>query len=153
MKIPKEYTKESNYEGTRLFEITDERVKKLNKEIAALKEPATPHLIKMEELSKITDPVYAQIREKQQEINKLRESIATEKEQFDAEVAELEKIEAKAQLIKNKMQPIVDDLIKDELSEFERPFQLITKEDGRMFVEIKDELEEKIKQLRMQKNG
>lgn len=154
MKIPEEYLKESNYEGTRLIPITDERVIKLSKEIAKLKEPAAPHLKRMEELSQKTDPVYAQIQTLQGEINRLRESITKEKEEFDAELVHLEKIDSKAQLIKNKMTPMVNDILEGQLSEFERPVQVITKDDGTMWVEVRDEVEEKIKQLRAtKKNG
>ena len=153
MKIPAEYLKESNYDGTRLIEITDPRVIKLSKEISKLKEPAEPHLKRMEELSKVLDPIYSQINSHNKEISALREKMGPDKDLFDIEVAALEKIDQKAQLIKNKMQPIVNELIKAELGEFDKPMQVITKEDGKMFVEIQDELEEKIKQIRANKNG
>jgi len=53
-------------------------------------------------------------------------------------------------LIKDKIQPIILDLVKNELGEFEKAQQTIDK-DGKVFVEIIDEIEEKVKSIRATK--
>lgn len=151
MQIPAEFLKESTYEGTRLIPIDDPRVSKLSKEIAKLKEPAEPFLKILEELSPRLDPHYQAINSHNQEIQRIREEMAPVKKQFDEAVEELQKIDDKAQLIKNKMTPIINEIIKNELGEFDRPLQVITKEDGKIYVEIQDEVEEKIKSIRQAK--
>lgn len=147
MKIPSEYLKEKNYEGTRLVEVTDKRVLNLQKKIAEFKPIAEPHLKEINRISVILDPVFTKIRELEEEKTKLKESMQTDKDLFDAELKEMEKIEQKTDLIKMKIQPIVLDIMKDELEEFETSRQLIEK-DGKLYVEVIDEVEEKIKAIR-----
>lgn len=150
MKIPAEFLAEKNYEGSRLIEVTDPTVMKLRAKVAELAEPAKPFLAEMEKLGKVLDPFYVKIGKLNEEIKKIKEEMAPTKELFDKEVAELEKIEQKAQLIKNKIQPLVNELMKGQLSEFERANQLIDR-DNKLFVEVIDEIEEKIKAVRAQK--
>ena len=147
MKIPKELLSEKNYEGTRLIAITDKNVMKLKLELNALQKKANPTLLKMEEMSKVLDPYYQQIAQLNEKIKSLREEVAPHREKYDIEMKKVELIDQKAQLIKNKMQPMIDKNIADKLGEFEKPLHAIEK-DGVMYVEVQDELEEKIKQLR-----
>lgn len=147
MQIPREHLEEKNYEGTRLIEVTDPTILKLRLEIAKLQKPAEPHLKKMEEHAKTLDPFYQKITALNNEIKKFKEEMAPTKAIFDEGVSELEKIEARAQLIKNKLQPLVNKYIEGSLREFETPIQVVEKE-GKVYVEIQDEIEEKIKQVR-----
>ena len=151
MKIPVELLAEKNYEGTRLLEVTDPKALELRAKIAELQPEATPFAEKVEEYSKILDPDYQKIGELQRKINEIREKTAPTRALLDAQVAELEKIEQRAQLLKDKLQPLINSLIKDQLGEFERADQLVER-NGKLYVEITDELEEKIKLIRANKN-
>lgn len=150
MQIPAEYLNELNYEGTRLIEIKDERVKVLQEEIDKCQKEANPFLEKMEALTPEMDRVYAQIRELEEKKNALLRELQPTKDKYDVELKEVQKIDEKAQVFKDKLTPIIMSEIASELNEFE--FPLHTKiVDGKMFVEVRDELEEKVKQLRTQK--
>jgi arginyl-tRNA synthetase len=150
MKIPAEFLKESNYEGTRFIEIKNETVTKLIKEISDYQKEANPTLEIMDKYAKILDPYYQKIQKLQGEIGKIKEEMAEDKAKYDEELAKVEKIDAKAQMIKNKLMPIVLDEVKEQLGEFEVALQ--TKEkDGKIFVEVQDKIEETVKTLRLQK--
>lgn len=150
MQIPQEFLLEKNYEGTRLVEITDKKVLELKAKIAEYRPIAEPHLQKMEEYSKVLDPFYTKIRELENEKEKLKEEMKPTKELFDAELKEMEAIEQKTDLLKQKIQPIVAKLMEKELSEFETAKQLIEKDD-KIFVEISDEIEDRVKVIRAAK--
>src|SRR3990167_3444467 len=107
MKIPQEFLKESCYDGTRLVEITDEKVIELKKEIAKFKPIAEPFLKKMDELGKLLDPFYTKIRELEAEKDKLVKERQPNLDLFNAQLKEMEAIEQKTDLIKNKIQPLV----------------------------------------------
>jgi predicted nucleic acid-binding Zn-ribbon protein len=147
MQIPKEYLDPKNYQGTRLVEITDKKVLALRKDISAFQPQAKPFLDEVEKYGKELDPYYKQIVDLQEQINNIKKKMGPAKEIFDKNVAELEKIEQKSQLIKNKIQPIVTKLMENELGEFETMRKLVDKDD-KLFVEVVDELEEKITQIR-----
>ena len=147
MKIDASILSEKNYDGTRLIEVTDETVIKLKSEIAKFKPVAEPFLKKMDELGKVLDPFYTKIREKQAEIDAVKKEMQPTLDLFDAELKEMEAIEQKTDAIKNKIQPIIAKLMEKELGEFETARQLIEKDD-KLFVEICDEIEEKVKSIR-----
>jgi len=150
MQIPAELLKESNYEGTRLIEITDEAVLNLTADLTALQQEANPYLEKMEALTPQMDPIYSEIAELEAKKKELLAQVAPIRAQYDEEMVFVEEIDQRATLIKNKVQPIINDLVKGELGEFERAMQTIHK-DGKLYVEVQDQLEEKIKQLRANK--
>lgn len=150
MQINKEVLSEKNYEGTRLIEITDEKVKALHGELNKLQIEANPHLKIMEEITPRLDPLFAKLRNLEEAKAKVKEEMTPIREPYDKELQEVEKIDQKAQLIKNKIQPLVLDIVKDSLGEFETARQLIEK-DGKMYIEVIDEIEEKIKLLRAAK--
>jgi uncharacterized phage infection (PIP) family protein YhgE len=150
MQIPSELLKESNYSGTRLIEIKDAQVTKLQKELTKLQLEANPFLEEMEKLTPILDPYYTKLRNLQEEIKKVQEEMAPTKETYDEWLEKVQKIDQKAQLIKNKIQPIVLDLVNPQLTEFEKANQMIEK-DGQLFVEVADEIEEKVKAIRASK--
>lgn len=151
MQINKEVLAEKNYEGTRLIEITDEKVKALHSELTKLQIEANPHLKIMEEITPRLDPLFAKLRTLEEEKAKVKAEMVPIREPYDKELQAVEKIDQKAQLIKNKIQPLVLELVKDSLGEFETARQLIEK-DGKMFIEVIDEIEEKVKSLRASKS-
>lgn len=151
MQIPKDLLSEKNYEGTRLIEINDEGVKNLMADLTALQQEANPYLEKMETFTPQMDPIYSEISLLQNKINELHAQVKPIRALYDAEMEHVEAIEQRAMVIKNKLMPIVLDLVKDELGEFEKATQTVTK-DGKLYVEVIDELEEKIKAIRASKN-
>lgn len=153
MLIEKEVLAEKNYTGSRLIEITDKMVKKLQAEVAKFAPLAKPHLDKLEELGKVLDPARIKIREIQEKAKKDVEDLKATynvdllKDQEAKEIEALDVIDQKAQLVKNKMQPIINDIIKGQIGEFEVARHMKTEGD-KMFVEVFDEIEEKVKQIR-----
>ena len=150
MQIPAELLSEKNYEGTRLIEITDETVIELNNKRKELLKEGEPILKEMETLSPPLDKFYIKLRPVEEERAKIKEEMQPALEAYQAKVDEMEKVYQKGQNVSNKMQPIIQKLVKDQLGEFETAKQLIEK-DGKLFVEVIDELEEKIKALRATK--
>lgn len=151
MNIPKELLSEVNYEGTRLIEITDETVLELKKQLDELQKEANPHLEASEEFIPEMDRVYAEIQKLQQEKEKLQEEIAPIRAKYEEAIKPVEEIDQRATLIKNKITPIVNDLVKDQLGEFEKALQM-KEVDDKIYVEVVDEIEEKIKAIRASKN-
>lgn len=150
MQIPKEFLEEKNYAGTRLVEVTSPKISELHKKLTDLQLEANPHLKIMEELTPKLDPYFTKLRELEEQKNKLREEMLPIREPYDRELEKVQKIDQKAQMIKNKIQPMVLDIVSKDLGEFETARQLHEK-DGKIFVEIIDELEEKIKSIRASK--
>ena len=147
MQIPKEYLEEKNYDGSRLIEITDETILELQEETTKLQLEANPFLEKMDALTPQLDEVYGKIAELERQKKVLQEEVRPIREKYDAELEVVEEINQRADLIKNKMQPIIADLIKDSLGEFEKAKHTV-KKDGKLYVEVFDEIEEKVKAIR-----
>lgn len=150
MKIPAEHLSEKNYEGTRLIQINSSAVKTLKKQLDELQKKANPTLKVMEELSKKLDPYYSKIGEHQKAIDDIKKEMKDVKDLYDIEIKKVELIDQKAQLVKNKIQPLVLAQVEGKLGEFEKANQMIEK-NGVIFVEVIDEIEEKIKQVRANK--
>jgi len=150
MQLPKDLLSEANYEGSRFIEIKNETVSALLKEIGEYQKEANPTLEVMDKYAAILDPYYQKIQTLQAEINKIKEEMAEDKLKYDEELSKVEKIDQKAQLIKNKITPIVMKEVEGQLGEFEKATQ--TKEkDGKIYVEVVDTLEELIKSMRANK--
>lgn len=150
MQIPKEILSEKNYEGSRFIEVNNVKITELMKELTAYQQEANPTLEVMDKYAKILDPFYQKIAVLQGEIKKIKDEMVEDKLKYDEEMSKVEKIDAKASIIKNKLMPIILDEVRDQLGEFEVAIQ--TKEkDGKVFVEVQDKLEETVKQLRAQK--
>lgn len=147
MKIPTEFTKESNYEGTRLIEIKDENIIALKKELDVLQGEANPILIKMEGITPELDVYFEKVGKLRGEIDVLNQEVQPNKDKYQELQGELDVIEQKAILVKNKIQPMVNALVAPELGEFEKAMQL-REVDGTILVEVQDEVEEKIKAIR-----
>lgn len=151
MQIPADILKESNYEGSRLVEVTDETVLALQEQLDTLQKEVNPVLDKLQEnfFSK-ADVIYKEINELNEKIKPLKEKL---KEMSELNKVDTDFIEAKEQeavLIKNKMQPLILGLVKDQLGEFETARHTVVK-DGKIYVEIFDEIEEKVKAVRASK--
>lgn len=151
MQIPKEYLEPKNYTGTRLIEIKDKKVYQLQEELIALKPEVLKIVEGMDEAVKVLDPAYTKMNELRDEISKIKESISKEEEIVRSKQKQLEPYEQKEQLIKNKMQPLIDKELDGQLNEFERPLHTVFK-DEKIYVEIEDQLEEKVKQIRSGKS-
>jgi len=151
MQINKDILAEKNYEGTRLIEITDEKVIQLHGELNKLQKEANPHLKIMEEITPKLDPLFTKLRELEEEKSKVKLEMTPIRAPYDEELKKVELIDQRAQLIKNKMQPMILKLVEGSLGEFETARQLIEK-DGKMYVEVIDEIEEKIKTIRASKS-
>lgn len=150
MQIPKEILSEKNYEGTRLIEITDETVISLNNERKERLKEGEPILKEMEVLSPPLDAFYEKLRPVEEERKKIKEEMQPAYDAYHAKVEEMDKIYQKGQIVSNKMQPLINEIVKPQLSEFEAAKQLVER-DGKLFVEVVDEIEEKIKALRATK--
>ena len=150
MQIPADLLKESNYEGTRLIEITNEQVIKLNDERKKRIQEGEPIFQEMEKLSPPLDAFYAKLRPVEEERAKIKAEMQPAYDAYQAKVQEMDPYYQKAQAINDKMQPLINDLVKPQLGEFETAKQLIER-DGKLFVEVIDELEEKIKAIRANK--
>lgn len=157
MLIPQELLAEKNYAGTRLIEITDPKVLELKSKLKDLQKEAEPFLLESEKFTPEMDIVYGKIRDIkakmlpfETEIKALHAEITPVRQKYDEQIAFVEAIDQRATLIKNKMQPLINKIVDKELSEFEKPMQIIEKE-GKIFVEISDEIEEKVKAVRAMK--
>ena len=151
MQIDKELLSEKNYTGSRLILIENEDVKTLQDELSSYQQEINPILEKLStEYYPAIDPLYQEVQKKNQEIKEIKEKIAEETEKFKPEIEMIEAVEKKAMLIKQKLQPIILDEVKDKLEEFETARQTVTQE-GKIYVEVIDEIEEKVKQIRASK--
>jgi len=147
MNIPKDYLKESCYSGSRFIEVKDPKVVELMKEIKKYQEEANPYLTVMDKYALILDPFYQKIQTLQAQISEVKAEMAEDKMKYDDELANVQKIDQKAQMIKNKLTPIVMKEIEGQLGEFEVAVQ--TKEkNGKIYVEVQDKLEELVKSMR-----
>lgn len=148
MQIPKDILSEKNYTGSRLIEITDEVVLGLKKELDLLQQEMNPLLDAIKPEWDSLDASFPRLQKAQEELKKVQDERAPILEKCRKyEEDTLKPVEQKAQLIKNKIQPIILELVKGELGEFEKAQQTMDK-DGKVYVEIVDEIEEKVKQIR-----
>jgi peptidoglycan hydrolase CwlO-like protein len=153
MQIPKDLLKEINYEGSRLIEINDETVKALQEQLDAIQKEVNPVLDRLQEnfFSK-ADGIYAEINELNEKIKPLKEQLKAMSESNKPDTDFIDSKEQEAMLIKNKMQPLILNLVKEELGEFETAKHTVVKDD-KVFVEVIDEIEEKVKAIRASKSA
>jgi chromosome segregation ATPase len=147
MQFTKDQLAPENYSGTRRITVSDSMITKYKAEIDKYQKQAQPTLIEMENISKVLDPDYAEIKELNDKIKVIKDRMQPTLDAYQLELAKVELIDKKAQAIKNKLQPIVDKLIDGKLEEFERPLELIT-EKGQHYVLITDTIEDFIKARR-----
>jgi len=147
MQIPKEILSEKNYTGSRLIEIKDEKVISLLAEIKKCGEEAKPYVDEMERLTPALEAIYSELKPIEDKRKELKDKLTEELKPFQVQQEQADLINQKADAIKEKLYPIAREVIKNELGEFEMGGQFIEK-DGKVFIEIKDQLEEKIKEIR-----
>lgn len=155
MQIPTEILSEKNYEGSRLVEITNDDIFTLHEELSDLQKEINPVLDRLsKEYYPLLDPMYAELQELALKQKEIKEKITEASIKFQDDVSLIEATEQKASLVKNKLQPMILDAVKDQLGEFEIARQTINK-DGKIYVEVFDEIEEKVKAVRAlkAKNG
>lgn len=148
MQIDKEVLSEKNYTGTRLIEINDETVLKFQEQLDELQKKINPVLDKLQEnyFSKV-DEVYAKLTPLNEQISPLKDELKRLMDVNKSDTEFIDSVEQEAQLIKNKVQPIINDLVKGQLGEFETAKHTVVK-DGKIYVEVFDEIEEKVKAIR-----
>lgn len=148
MKIDKALLAEVNYEGSRLIKIDNETLTELQKELSSLQKEINPILDKLNaEYYTVIDPIYAEVQKLNEEIKSKKFVIAELTKKFQPEIESIEATEQRAQLVKNKMQPLILDAVKGQLGEFEIARHTVNREDG-IYVEVFDEIEEKVKAIR-----
>jgi hypothetical protein len=151
MHLPADLLSEKNYSGTRLIEITDENILKLFKERGEILKSGEPIMKRMDELSKPLDEFYARLKPLEEERKQIKEDMQPAIDAYQAVVDEMDRdIYQKTRLIDQKLNPMVDEVVKDQLSEFEKA-KTLTERDGKYYVEVEDQLEEKIKLIRATK--
>ena len=117
-----------------------------NKEYARL----VPKVPKLDALAEKMKVYIDEVHVIEAQINEIKKEMQPTKEAYEKEMKKVEIIDQRAQLIKSKLVPLVQSSIEKELGEFEKALQVIDK-DEKMFVEVVDEIEEKIKQARAEK--
>lgn len=147
MQLPKDLLSEVNYEGTRLIEITDETVLALLQEVKKCGEEVKPFLDEMDKYTPEIDKLYAELRPIEEKRAELKEKLTVALKPFQVEQEKADMVYQKSDAIKQKIYPLARELVNPQLSEFESAGQFIER-DGKTFIEITDEIEEKIKQIR-----
>lgn len=151
MQIDKELLSEVNYTGSRLILLEDENLTKLNTELTSYQQEINPIIDKLsaEYYPKI-DPMYQEVQKLMEQAKELKAKIAEITNEFKPAIDVIESFEQKAQSVKNKMQPIILEIVKDQLGEFETAKNTVVR-DGKIYAEVFDEIEEKVKAIRMVK--
>lgn len=153
MQIDPELLSEKNYTGSRLVEVTDETIIELQKELSSLQVEINPILERLNEnYFAPADVLYKEIEKLNEQLKPLKEKLKTLFDENKVDTDFIDAQEQKAQLIKNKLQPLLLDLMKDEVGEFETAKHTVVKDD-KIYVEIFDEIEERIKAIRLSKNA
>ena len=148
MQYPADLFAEKNYTGSRLIEIDDPKVKDLRAKAQKLQEEA--NVILEGGISKMwneLDPYNKQIQELENKKNEIREKMQKLQEPFQEDLKKLQALDQKAANIKNKITPLVQKIVESGLGEFETAHK-ITEKDGKTYVEVIDEIEEKVKAIR-----
>jgi len=146
--IPKELFAEKNYEGSRLILIEDEKLNQLQIKLSGYQAEINPVLEKLSaELYPAIDPIYQEMNILQEQIKEKKEKIRIINEGYKADMELIEQTEQKAQLIKDKMQPIIIKAVEGQLGEFEEAKNTVVK-DGKIYAEVFDKIEETVKAIR-----
>ena len=151
MKIDSTLLSEKNYTGNRRILVEDEKLQEFQTILEGYQKDINPLLDRMNvEYSPIVDPLNAEIQKKTLEIKELKARITAETDKFQDVIDGIEKAEQKAQLIKNKVQPIVLKALDGQLGEFEVA-RYTEVDGGKIYAVVFDELEEKVKEIRANK--
>lgn len=148
MIIEKDVLAEKNYTGSRLVLIENEKVDEFSGKLNELQQEINPILDKLaKEYYPVVDPIYQEVQRLTKLVAIEKDKIAVITESFKTDTDAIESLEQKATLIKNKIQPIIMKELDGKLGEFEIARHTTVK-DGKIYVEVFDEIEEKVKQLR-----
>ena len=159
MQIPKELLAEKNYTGTRKILINDPKVRELKGKLKELQKDINPIIEGLQDTLARIDAVNVRLQEKNKAINVIRaeieeiqKEVAPDKKIYDEAMEKIRPFDEKAQLIKNKLEPLVMRIVEDQLEEFERPLH-VTEDEGSVdiYVEVVDEIEQFIQTKRSQK--
>lgn len=152
MIIAPELLAEKNYAGSRLILVKEPKVYDLQNELSTLQKEINPILDKLsKEYYPKVDPLYQKVQALTLEAKTLREEIAKITTEYRADTESIETTEQKASLIKNKMSPLIMAEIDPQLGEFEIARHTKVQPDGQIYVEVFDEIEEKVKAVRHSK--
>ncbi len=151
MQIDPKVLAEINYTGSRLIEIDNPKLSELQKELSAYQQEINPIIDMLSaEYYPVIDPMYQKVQELNAEAKAIKEKIAEQTAMHKKSIEAIEAAEQKAGLIKNKMQPLILKEVEGKLSEFEIARNTVIK-DEKIYVEVFDEIEEKVKALRTAK--
>ncbi len=151
MQIDKELFSEKNYTGSRLILVESEDIKTLHDELSVLQKEINPVLDKLStEYYPQIDPMYQEVQALNVQVKEIKEKIADITETFKSDIQSIEEVEQRAQLVKGKLQPLILEAVADQLGEFEVARQTVV-QDEKIYVEVFDEIEEKVKQIRASK--
>lgn len=151
MQIPKDILAEKNYTGTRKILINDEKVRESLKELTALQKKINPILDGLQDTFKKFDATNKVIAEHQAEIKRLHDELIPDKAFYEQEMAKIKPVEDEARLIQSKVEPLIKEIVKDQLGEFEKPLHATEDESsGDIYVEVVDVLEDFIVRHRAQ---
>lgn len=151
MQIDKELFSEKNYTGSRLILVESEDIKTLHDELSVLQKEVNPVLDKLAtEYYPQIDPMYQEVQALNVRVKEIKEKIADITETFKSDIQSIEEVEQRAQLIKGKLQPLILEAVTEQLGEFEVARQTVV-QDEKIYVEVFDEIEEKVKQIRASK--
>lgn len=152
MQIDPTLLSEKNYTGTRLILIEDERIDELQKALTDEQLSINPVLDRLqEEYYSVIDPMYQEVQKLNERVKEIKANVAEKTKEFQPEIETIEATEQRAQLIKGKMQPIILKAVEGKLGEFETAKNTVVR-DGKVYAEVYDEIEEKVKAIRASKS-
>ena len=151
MQIDPTLLSEKNYTGTRLILVDDPKLEELQKKLTSYQLEINPLLDKLQrELWSEADKEYAEVQKYQEKIQKLKARLQDRQAKYSAEIEKVQSAEQKAQAVKDRMQPIILKAVEGQLGEFETAKNTVVR-DGKVYAEVYDEIEEKVKAIRLQK--
>jgi len=151
MQIPKEVLSEKNYTGNRRVLIDEPSLSEFQIILQEHQKEINPLLdVLNKDYYPVVEPLHAESMKNLAGAKELNIKMELEKEKYKEIMDKIDGLEAKALLIKNKVQPIVLKALEGQLGEFEvARYTEVT--DGKIYAVIFDEIEEKVKELRANK--
>lgn len=152
MNIPQELLAEKNYTGTRRITITNPKIKELKSELKKLQEQINPILDGMQDTFAKLDAAQKAIEDHKAEIKRIADESAADRKVYDDNMAKILPFEQQAQLIKDKLEPLVLKEVEGKLGEFEKALTIGELEGGEeLYVEVQDMLEDFVQRTRQAK--
>lgn len=104
----------------------------------------------VEALSNVIKECINKVEEKDAQIKEITKSVEKERKTYEEKRVLMDEMDQRASLIKDKATVMVNDMIKDQLGEFERALNF-TLVDDKIQVEVEDRIEELVKSIRASK--